>query len=89
MNSEFQSRIRRAVSAGDFVTASTLWETYARQAAGEIRSGNCSAAQLAQIRELIDWTRGAAICTRAHAQLRLNHRRTELHAAAAYGQRFR
>jgi hypothetical protein len=86
MDSEINARIRRAVSAGDFGIASGLWETYAAQVAGEIRGGICSASQLAQMRDLIDWTRGVAICARAHAQRRIDTQLTKLHAVSVYGR---
>jgi hypothetical protein len=86
MDSEIQALIQCAVSAGEFGKASALWETYAEQTAGKIRGGTCPEAPLAQMRELIDWTCGAVTCARAHAQLRLNARRTKLHAASIYGR---
>lgn len=89
MNNEIHARIRCAISAGEFGKASALWETYAEQVAGEIRGGNCGEAGLAQMRELIEWTRGVVTCARAHAQLRLNNRRKKLHAASIYGRPLR
>jgi hypothetical protein len=89
MDSETQTGIRRAVSAGEFGKASALWETYAAQLTETIRSRSCSAAQLAQMRELIDWTRGIVTCTRAQAQRRINTRLTGLHGATVYGRQVR
>jgi hypothetical protein len=86
MNSDVEARIRSAVSAGEFGDTAALWETYAAQVAGEIRGGRCPAAELAQMRGLIDWTRGVAICTRAQAQRRINVHLTKLHAASVYGR---
>jgi hypothetical protein len=86
MDSEVHARIRRAVSAGEFGKASALWETHAEQVTGEIRRRSCPEARLSQMRELIEWTRSAVTCARAHAQLRLNTRRTKLHAASIYGR---
>jgi len=85
MDSEVHALIRRAVSAGEFGTASALWDTHTEQVAGEIRGGSCPEARLAEMRELIEWTRSAVTCARAHAQLRLNTQRTKLHAASIYG----
>jgi hypothetical protein len=84
---EVAGKIRRAVLTGELEGASALWETYAELIAGEIRGGRCAEARVAQMRELIDWTRGAIGCGLAHAQLRLNACRTKLHAAAIYGQK--
>jgi hypothetical protein len=89
VNSEIHALIRRAVSAGEFGKASALWETYAEQVAGEIRGGICPETRLAQMRELMEWTRGVVTCARAHAQLRLNTRRMKLHAATIYGRPLR
>jgi hypothetical protein len=89
MNNEIQAQIRRAVSAGEFGKASALWENYAAQTAAEIRAGTGSAATLAQMRELIEWTRGVVICARAHAQRRIHLQLTKLHAAAVYGRPIR
>jgi hypothetical protein len=86
MDSEVHARLRCAVSAGEFGRASALWEIYAEQVAGEIRSGICQQARLAQLRELIEWTRSTVTCGRAHAQLRLDIQRTKLHAASIYGR---
>jgi hypothetical protein len=77
------------VSAGEFGKASALWETYAGQVAEEIRTGNRPAAQLAETRDLMDWTRGVVICARAHAQRRIHLQLTKLHAAAAYSRPLR
>jgi len=84
LDNAIHARFRRAVSAGEFSRASALWEAYAEQVAAEIRGGICPAAQFSQMRELMDWTRGIVTCARAHGQLRINTRRTELHAAAVY-----
>jgi|HubBroStandDraft_3_1064219.scaffolds.fasta_scaffold560448_2 hypothetical protein len=84
MDIEVHAQIRRAVSAGEFGKASALWEAYAEQVAGEIRGGTCPEARLAQMRELVEWTRGVVICARAHAQLRLNTGLMKLHAASIY-----
>jgi hypothetical protein len=86
MVSGIESRIRSAVSAGEFGQASALWEIHAQQVADAAGGGSCSAAELAQMRELIEWTRSVVSCARAHAQLRLNARRTKLHAASIYGR---
>jgi hypothetical protein len=88
MYSEIHAQIRSAVSAGHLDQASALWETYASQVVDEIRGGVCSRERLAQMRELIEWTRGVTASGRAQAQRRLDIRVTGLHVAAAYS-RFR
>jgi hypothetical protein len=89
MHSAAHSGIRRAVAAGEFGKASALWETYAAQVTDAIRSRSCSAAQLAQMRELIDCTRRVVTCARAQAQRRINTRLTGLHVATVYGRQVR
>ena len=89
MVSGIQSRIRSAVSAGEFGKASALWETYAQQVADATRGGTCSASELAQMREIIEWTRSVTTCAHAHAQVHLNIRRMKLHAASIYGRPLR
>jgi hypothetical protein len=86
MDNEIQARIRSAVSAGDFGDAAALWETYSGQAAQEIRGGMFPQARLARMRELIEWTRSVVACAQAQAQVGINTRRTQLHAAAIYGR---
>ena len=83
------TRIRSAVSAGEFGDAAALWEIYAGQAAGEICGGVLPEARLARMRELIEWTRSVVACARAQAQFGINTRRTQLHAAAIYGRPLR
>lgn len=89
MDSDAQAGIRRAVSAGEFDKASALWETYAAQLTETIRIRSCSTAQLAQMRELIDWTRRIITCSRAQAQRRINTRLTGLHVATVYARQVR
>jgi hypothetical protein len=89
MDSETKAGIRRAVCAGEFDKASALWETYAAQLTETIRDGSCSTTQLAQMRELIDWTRRIVTCTRAQAQRRINTRLTGLHVATVYARQVR
>jgi hypothetical protein len=89
MDIEVHARIQRAVSAGEFGKALALWDAYAEQVAGEIRGGICPEARLAQLRDLIGWTRSVVACRGAHAQLRLNTQRTKLHAASIYSRPLR
>jgi hypothetical protein len=89
MHSDAHSGIRSAVAAGEFGKASALWETYAAQLTETIRGGSCSTAQLAQMRALIDWTRGIVTCARAQAQRRINTRLTGLHVATVYARQVR
>jgi hypothetical protein len=89
MPNETQVGIRRAVSAGEFGKASALWETYVAEVTEAIRGGYLTAPELAQMGELVEWTRNVIICARAHTQRRLSTRITKLHAATAYGRPIR
>lgn len=89
MHSDVHSGIRRAVAAGEFSKASVLWDAYAEQLAKAVRGGAGTAAELTQMRELIDWTRGVVTCARAQAQRRINNRLTGLHVATAYARQVR
>jgi hypothetical protein len=76
-----QIRIREAVASGEFKRAQDLWDAYIMQLEVELRHGSLSATKLAQVRDLMDWSRGVALCARLHAQDRLN----SLLIAAEYG----
>lgn len=74
-------RIREAVASREFKRAQDLWDAYVVQLVEELRQGSFSATKLAQVRDLMEWSRGVALCTRLHAQDRLN----SLLIAAEYG----
>jgi len=76
-----ESRIREAVASGEFERAQELWNTYVVQLQEELQRGAFSSRQLEEVRRLMDWCRGVALCTRLHAQDRLN----SLLVAAEYG----
>jgi hypothetical protein len=67
-----ESRIREAVASGEFKRAQDLWNAYVVQLEKELRQGSFSAAKLAQVRDLIEWSRAVALCARLHAHDRLN-----------------
>jgi hypothetical protein len=74
-----ESRIREAMASGEFERAQQLWNTYMVQLEEEVRQG--SAIRLERVRDLMEWSRGVALCARQHAQDRLN----SLLVAAEYG----
>jgi len=74
-------RIREAVASGEFNRAQQLWTAYMIQLEDELRQGSFSAAKLARVRDLMESSRGVALCARQHAQDRLN----SLLIAAEYG----
>jgi hypothetical protein len=77
-------QFRGAVSSGEFLRASQLWNDYAAERLVEARRG-CGD-KLPEMRELMEWTRTVVVCTRAQALRNLTTRLTEVHAAGAYGR---
>ena len=67
-----ESRIREAVASGEFKRAQELWTAYTAQLEEELRQGSFSEAKLAQVRDLMEWSRGVALCARLHARDQLN-----------------
>lgn len=72
MDNLSESRIREAVASGEFKRAQDLWTAYTLQLEEELRQGSFSETELAQLRDLMEWSRGVALCARLHAQDRLN-----------------
>jgi hypothetical protein len=72
MDKLLESRIREAVASGEFKIAKDLWNAYVIHVQEELRQGSFSAVKLAQVRDLMEWSRGLALCARLHAQDRLN-----------------
>ena len=62
-------RIREAVGAGDFFRARLLWADYGRQFRDQ--AAPISASQIAEARELAEWTKTLALSARAFARDRL------------------
>jgi len=81
MENPLEDCIRQAVASGEFERARQLWEAYMLQLEAQVRQGSFTAIQLAQVRDLVEWSRGVALCARQHAQDRLN----SLLIAAEYG----
>jgi hypothetical protein len=74
--------IRAAVASGDYERASILWNDYAACLREELGRGAFSAARLAEVRGLVEWTRSVVLCAHSHSRARLN----QLQAAAKYDQ---
>jgi hypothetical protein len=72
--------IRGAVASGEYERASILWNDYVGCLREELRRGAFSAAGLAEVRGLMEWTRSVVLCAQSHALLQLN----QLQAAAKY-----
>ena len=67
-----ETHIREAVASGEFNRAQQLWGAYMIQLEDELSQGSFTETKLAQVRELMEWSRSAALCARRHAQDRLN-----------------
>jgi hypothetical protein len=72
--------IRQAVNSGEFGRAQLLWRECSEALAEELTNGHLSKARLAEVRELMEWSRMVVLCVRAHLQDRLN----SLHVAREY-----
>ena len=72
MNSARVEAIRRAVASGEFLRATSLWNQYASLLRGEIMRGACTRADMAEARELVEWSRRTVHLAQGHAQCRLN-----------------
>ena len=77
--------IRQAVNSGEFARAQLLWEQCASGLADEWSKGSLSGARLAEVRELVEWSRTAVLCERAHIEDQLNRLQRELYLAGEYG----
>ena len=79
--------IRQAVNSGEFGRAQLLWRECSAALAEELTSAHLTKARLeevrellAEVRELMEWSRMVVLCVRAHLQDRLN----SLHVAREY-----
>jgi hypothetical protein len=72
--------IRQAVNSGEFDRAQLLWKECAAGLAGDLRNGCLTEARLAEVRELVEWSRMVVLCTRARLQDQLN----SLHVGREY-----
>jgi hypothetical protein len=77
--------IRQAIASRQFQKAQLLWNDYAALLRQELAKGSVTAARMAEMRELVEWSRRAVLCFRAHAQSRLDSMRDSMRVARAYG----
>ena len=77
--------VRHAVNSGEYDRAQLLWNQCAARLAEELSNRCLSAARLAEVRELVEWSRTVVLCERAHLRNRLNRMQSELHVAGEYG----
>ena len=77
--------IRHAVNSGEFDRAQLLWNECAAGLAEELSNRCLSAARLAEVRELVEWSRTVVLCERAHLRNKLNRLQSELRVTGEYG----
>jgi hypothetical protein len=85
MDGHLTEPIRQAIAAGEFQKAQLLWDGYAAVLRQEMPKGSVTAARLAEMRELVEWSRRVVLCFRSHTQSRLDSMRGGMRAAQAYG----
>lgn len=87
MDGHLTEPIRQAVASGEYRKAQLLWNGYAALLREELPKGSVTEARVAEVRELVEWSRRMVLCTRAHAQSRLDSMRDSMRVAQAYGRR--
>jgi len=85
MDSHLTEPIRQAIATREFQKAQLLWDGYAAQLRQDMPKGLVTAARMAEMRELVEWSRRAVLCFRAHTQNRLDSMRDSMRVAQAYG----
>ncbi|MBZ5727988.1 MAG: hypothetical protein LAP87_23720 [Acidobacteriia bacterium] len=73
--------VRQAVASGEFARAQRLWNEYAARFEAELARGAIGEARLAEMRELVEWSRTVVLCARAH----LGDQLDSAHVAEEYG----
>jgi RNase P/RNase MRP subunit p30 len=86
MDSHLTEPIRQAVACGEFQKAQLLWNGYAALLRQELPNGSVTEARLAEVRELVEWSRRVVLCARAHTQSRLDSMRDSMRVAQTYGR---
>jgi hypothetical protein len=77
--------VRHAINSGEFDRALLLWSQCAAGLDAELSTRRLSVARLAEVRELVEWSRTVVLCERAHLQNKLNRMQSELRIAEEYG----
>ena len=86
MDGHLTEPIRQAIASGEYQKAQLLWDGYAALLREEMPKGSVTEARLAEVRELVEWSRRMVLCARAHAQSRLDSMRDSMRVAQAYGR---
>ena len=84
MDGHLTEPIRQAIACREFQKAQLLWDGYAALLREEMPKGSVTAARMAEMRELVEWSRRAVLCFRAHTQSRIDSMRGSLRVAQAY-----
>jgi hypothetical protein len=80
LNSDARESIRQAMASEEFDTAQRLWKAYAEQVRLAILDGSATEGMMADMRELVGWSRVVVQSFRAHAGDQVNR----AHVARAY-----
>ena len=83
MECDVTLRMREAIASEDYGTASRLWDDYARQLRDRLRTGAVSVEEMAEARDLFEWSRAALL----HARSQFLDRINTLHVAGAYARK--
>jgi len=79
-NTEARESIRQAMASEEFATAQRLWDVYAEQVRLAILDGSATEGMMAEMRELVGWSRMVVQSFRAHAGDQVNR----AHVARVY-----
>jgi hypothetical protein len=80
LNSDSRESIRRAMASQEFAVAQRLWDTYAEQIRLAILDGSATEGMMADMCELVGWSRVVVQSFRAHAGDQVNR----AHVARVY-----
>jgi hypothetical protein len=76
--------IRQAVNCGEFDRAQLLWNQCVTGLEEELSGHRLSEARLAEVRELVEWSRTVVLCERVRLQNRLDRLQADLRVAEEY-----
>ena len=80
LNKDARELIRRAMASEEFATAQRLWDAYAEQVRAAILDGSATVGMMAEMWELVGWSRLVVQSFRAHAGDQVNR----AHVARVY-----
>ena len=67
LNKDARELIRRAMASEEFATAQRLWDAYAEEVRAAILDGSATEGMMAEMSELVGWSRLVVQSFRAHA----------------------